>query len=489
MNRRRTKIIATLGPATNSPEVLDRLIAAGMDGARINCSHGHPEDWRQLVREVRAAASRAGRPVAVLFDLQGPKLRLDASVPERQVVPGDEVLFARSGVDGAVPVVWPDLADSVTPGRSQILIGDGTPRFDVVAVEGERVRARCCVGGPLKPRKGFYVTFATRSAPALTEKDLADLEVALACDADYVALSFVRGVDDVLRLRGLLEAAGSAARLVAKVEKVEAIEHLTEIVAAADGVMAARGDLGVEVGTARVPLLQKQIIAAATADGKLAITATQMLESMTHSPEPTRAEATDVANAVLDGSSAVMLSAETATGMYPVEAVAAMAAIATDAQAGVPFSKDLAASVEGTMAESVMQAAVLLGRQIKAVALVVPTRSGGSVRAAAKYRPRRPIVAPCHHAHVARQLALEWGVVPSVMEDEPAAVFDVLEASLAEVYALEDVPLDGDVVITYGPASARPGATNLILVHRLGDPSEVASSRRLLGADTWRAHG
>src|SRR3954463_5772719 len=379
MLERRTKIVATLGPATDAPGVLDRLIAAGLDCARLNCSHGTHEELRRRAAEVRAAAERAARPVALLIDLQGPKLRLSAATIERAVLPGDSITFVSA--DGAasdgdrVLVDFPDFPRLVTQ-RSEIVIGDGVPRLAVEHVGPGEVVARALSPGPLAPRKGINVTYARPELPAITEKDLADLAVAVELDADFVALSFVRSAADIEQLSDHLRELGSHARTIAKIEKIEAYEHLDEIVAVSDGVMVARGDYGVEAGVARVPLMQKDTIYRATQAGKLVITATQMLESMIQSPEPTRAEAADVANAVIDGTSAVMMSAETSVGAYPLEAVRAMAEIAEAAEE-TPIILGRARNVEvATVAEAVLHAAVELADDLDAAALVIPTSTG-----------------------------------------------------------------------------------------------------------------
>ena len=333
MNGRHTKIVATLGPATDPPGKLDELIAAGLDCARLNCSHGTHDDLRRRAREVREAAARARRPIGLLFDLQGPKLRLSAGTETRALELDDTVVFCGDGGGGddRVVVDFPGFASLVTE-RSEIVIGDGVPRFAVDSIQEGEVVARVRSAGPLSARKGINVTWARPELPAITEKDVDDLALAAELDADFVALSFVRSASDLNELRTRLEAHGSQARLIAKIEKIEAYEQLDGIIAVSDGVMVARGDYGVEAGVAHVPLMQKDTIYRATQAGKLVITATQMLESMIHSSEPTRAEAADVANAVIDGTSAVMLSAETSVGDFPVEAVRAMAEIAHAAE-------------------------------------------------------------------------------------------------------------------------------------------------------------
>src|SRR4051794_12783032 len=370
---RHTKIVATLGPATDRPGVLDQLVAAGLDCARLNCSHGTADDLRRRAREVREAAERAGRPVALMFDLQGPKLRLSAETEQRMVEVGDSVTFAGAEVPpeaGRIGVDFPGFAELVTE-RSEIVIGDGVPRMVAERVDDGTVTTRVVSRGPLSPRKGITVTYARPTLPAITDKDLEDLALAAEMDADFVALSFVRSGADMQALRDLLAEKGSKAHTIAKVEKVEGYERLDEVIAASDGIMVARGDYGVEAGVARVPLMQKDTIIRSTQAGKLVITATHMLESMVSSAEPTRAEAADVANAVLDGTSAVMLSAETSVGAHPVEAVVAMGQIAEAAEEA-PLIHGAAHTVEPSGPDAaLMHAAINLADDVDACALIV----------------------------------------------------------------------------------------------------------------------
>src|SRR3954462_2380680 len=445
MLERRTKIVATLGPATDAPGVLDRLVAAGVDCARLNCSHGTHEDLRRRAADVRAASARAGRPLALLADLQGPKLRLSASTIERALEPGESVTFIGGGdpaVDGdRVVVDFPEFQRLVTP-RSEIVIGDGVPRLAVEHVGPGEVVARAVSPGPLAPRKGTNVTYARPELPAITPKDIADIEVASEIGADFVALSFVRSAAAIEQLGERLLGHSCFARTVAKIEKVEAYENLDEIIAVSDGVMVARGDYGVEAGVARVPLMQKDTILRATQAGKLVITATQMLESMIHSAEPTRAEATDVANAVIDGTSAVMLSAETSVGDYPVEAVRAMAQIAEAAEEAPEIHGRARGREHDTAAAAVMYAAVELADQIGAAAVIVPTATGGTARSCSKYRRPRPIVALAHEPRVVNQLAIEWGVYPTSM-DVAATVDEMIEDALGGPPRLPRPPAGG----------------------------------------------
>jgi pyruvate kinase len=465
---RHTKIVATLGPATDRPGVLDQLIAAGLDCARLNCSHGDADDLRRRARDVREAAERAGRPVALMFDLQGPKLRLSADTAQRMVEVGETVVFAGADVPpqpGRVAVDFPGFADLVTE-RSEIVIGDGVPRMTAERVELGAVTTRVVSRGPLSARKGITVTYARPTLPAITDKDLADLDLAVEMDADFVALSFVRSGADMQALRDLLDEKGSHARTIAKVEKVEGYEHLDEVVAASDGIMVARGDYGVEAGVARVPLMQKDTIVRATQAGKLVITATHMLESMVSSAEPTRAEAADVANAVIDGTSAVMLSAETSVGAHPVEAVLAMGQIAEAAEEA-PAIRGAAHIVDPTGPDAaLMHAAINLADDVDACALIVPTATGGTVRACAKYRHRRPIIALAHHQRVANQLALEWAVRPAMM-DVAESVDELIDMALERARDFAGLEPGSRAVLTAGRRTGTPGATNLITLREI----------------------
>jgi pyruvate kinase len=461
MLSRRTKIVATLGPATDAPGVLDALVAAGLDCARLNCSHGDHEDLRRRAAAVREASARAGRPLGLLFDLQGPKLRLSAATEPRDVAVGDLVTFGPGGV-----VVDFDKFTALVTERSQIVIGDGVPRFVVEREEGPDVVARAVSPGPLAPRKGINVTYARPELPAITEKDKADLALAAELGADFVALSFVRSAADIEQLRDLARNLRSTARLIAKIEKIEAYEALDEIIAVADGLMVARGDYGVEAGVARVPLMQKDTIRRATQNGKFVITATQMLESMIQAPEPTRAEAADVANAVIDGTSAVMLSAETSIGAYPAGAVRAMAEIALAAEESPVIHGRAVPVVTGITGEAVMRAAVELADELDAAALIVPSSTGGAARACAKYRRRRPIVALAHTPGIADQLTLEWGVYPTSMETADS-VDEMIDMALVTARDFAGLETGARVVLTAGRRTGTPGATNLVMVREI----------------------
>lgn len=453
----RTKVIATLGPASDGRE--GELIAAGVSAVRINCSHSNRKEWQTRVEAARKAAEKAGRPVAVLVDLCGPKIRLAETTKTRQVKKDERLRFSHQAGDGIIGVDWSKLADAATPGLSEIVIGDGSPRLLVEGVVGDVVSARALTGGKIGSRMGLTLTHASHDAPALTRRDLEDLEFAAAVDADFIALSFVRSKADIELLQMAIRLRDFNARTIAKIEKAEAVDNIEEIVAVADGIMIARGDLGVEIGVAQVPLAQKKVIDAGRDAGKMTVVATQMLESMLSSGLPTRAEATDIANAVLDGTSAVMLSGETAIGDNPVEAVEAMIDIAAVAEGG--NMRAWAVGGEDTEAAAVMQSAVLLARNLSAEAIIAVTGSGGAARAAAKYRPRRPLIALTENERVARQLALEWGVMPAVIErDKDIELFHA--QALKKAGQIADV--SGPVVMTHGPRGDRVGTTNLITI-------------------------
>ncbi|MEA2171344.1 MAG: pyruvate kinase [Solirubrobacteraceae bacterium] len=477
MRARRTKILATLGPASDSPEILDAMLAAGLDCVRLNCSHGTADDLRVRTAAVRTAAERVGKPVGLLFDLQGPKLRLSAATPPTQIRPGDEVVFTGSGPHAHATEVVVDYEAFVplVTERSQLVIGDGLPRFNVESIIGDRITCRAVTAGAMSARKGINVTYARPNLPALTDKDLADLELAVELDADFVALSFVRSAADIADLAERLRELGSNARTVAKIEKIEAYEHLDEILDVADAIMVARGDFGVEAGVARVPLMQKDAIFRATQVGKLVITATQMLESMIHAPEPTRAEVADVANAVIDGTSAVMLSAETGVGEYPVEAVQAMSEIALEAETS-PVILGRARGVHPASASAtVMHAAVALAHELNAAALVIPTSTGGGARACAKYRPKQAVFALVFDRKVASQLALEWGVEP-IMMPVAESVDDLVDMALEIARDEGGLPPGCSVVLTAGRRTGTPGATSLIMVRDIPEPGLRVSS-------------
>jgi pyruvate kinase len=395
MSRRRTKIIATIGPAQDSPGALERLIDAGVDVLRLNLSHASPRD-----QAARAHRARAHKPdIALLADLCGPKLRLGELREELPVASGDTVTLG----EGGVPVGDPSLFARVRSG-DPIYIADGTIALEAKDVASDRVVCRVRVGGTLRSRKGINLPVDTSSLPGLTEKDRADLADLDVLDADFVAVSYVRHERDLEDVRKL-----TSLPLVAKIEKQQALERLDAILAATDAVMVARGDLGVEVPIERVPAIQKRLIRAANLAGRPVVTATQMLMSMVSSPLPTRAEVTDVANAVLDGTDAVMLSEETAVGRDPVAAVDMMTRLLLETE---PLSETHVTPPSSHQSNALAAAAARLAEAIDAAAIVAPTRTGESARRLAAFRPRRPILAYSRVPATTRQLRLAWGVTP-----------------------------------------------------------------------------
>ncbi len=462
---RRTKIVATIGPASSSPETIAALIAAGMDAARLNMSHGTQDDHHSRATLVREAAAAAGRPIGLIADLQGPKLRVGELAEPITLERGSTVVIAGEDVvrDDDLPIS-PAVLGSVLQVGNDVLIDDGHVKLRVTAVERGRARCEVIVGGIVSSHKGVNLPGVPLPIPSITRKDLDDLEFALELDVDFVALSFVRSASDVRALRTLMEARDSTAHVIAKIEKAEAIAALDEILADADAVMVARGDLGVEIGTADVPLLQKRIISRALERGRPVITATQMLESMIHQTEPTRAEASDVANAILDGTSAIMLSGETAVGEFPVEAVEVMNRIACAVEPSLDYRHEIPhADDVPTIGQAMSNAACDIAEALEATAILVPTFSGKTASAVARLRPRRPIIAVTHQAHSLRHMTLEWGVTPLEMPTMEN-VEDLWERALDIARGSGIVNTGDRVVITAGTAVNIPGSTNVIKV-------------------------
>jgi len=415
---------------------------------------------------VRRAQALIGRPLAVIADLQGPKIRIGRIGEPRSVNPGDTLVLTApgQGAPGDLDVTFAGIADTVAPGR-EVLINDGMVRTRVASVEGARVVTRVEVGGLISSGKGVNLPGTYLPIPSLTEKDESDLDFALGIGADYIALSFVRTAADVERLRERIDAAGSHARVVAKIEKAEAIENLDDIVAASDALMVARGDLGVEIGAADVPLVQKLIIRAGRDAGRAVITATQMLESMILQPEPTRAEASDVANAVLDGTSALMLSGETAVGAYPLEAVATMNRIARAVEPSLTYH-DAGRRREGDLGMILAHAACDVAEDLDAAVIACPTQSGSTARNVSRFRPRRPIVAASPDPVVLQQLALEWAVVPIVIEGATSTE-DLWRRTVDAIRASGLAATGERVVLSGGTRLNRPGTTDHVVVRTI----------------------
>ena len=470
----RTKIVCTLGPASRNPETLRALLRAGMSVARVNYSHGTAEERDRTIDLVRRIAAEEAATVAVLADLQGPKLRIGELTRPLDLAVGDRITLSddarADGSGGTVPLPHPELIQGVRPG-GRLVFGDGDPEAVVREVRAHAVVAEIAAAGRLSSRKGIAAPEATQSLEAYTAKDREDAKSAVARGVDFIALSFVRNGDDVRRLRAHLAtlSGGGGVGVVAKIEKPEAIQNLSDILEVADAVMVARGDLGVEMSPQDVPMHQKAIILQCNRLGKPVITATQMLQSMTVSPRPTRAEASDVANAILDGTDAVMLSAETATGSYPVQATAMMREIAAITEQHMPWRLDDATRAAGhpqTVTDAISDAAVRIADEVGALLIVTSTGSGYTARQVARERPHQTIVALTPDPRVERQLALVWGVLP-VLVPEYEGADEMLRVATKALLAGGHAAPGELVVLCAGLPTGGGGKTNFIKVHRL----------------------
>jgi len=470
---RRAKIIGTIGPASQSPAIMRSLILNGLDVARFNFSHGGPLMHKEHIANFRAVAREEGRSVAVLQDLQGPKIRTGGLTNGQvELIAGRPFTITTRTVGGdenEVGTTYQALPRDCRKGDS-ILLDDGNLSLIVESTTETDVHCLVVDGGILKTNKGINLPGVDVSAPALSDKDKHDVEWAIANKLDYVALSFVRRLEDVMELRSIVQGSMSDIKIISKLEKPEAMDNLDEIIAASDGVMVARGDLGVEMSTEDVPLMQKRIIARANAMGKMVITATQMLESMTTNPRPTRAEASDVANAILDGTDAVMLSGETANGRYPVEAVKTMARIVSKIEGAYEDGHGGPHNYlydENDFASAICEAAANIAGKSKAKAIVCYTERGGTARKLAKFRPPVPVIAFTPDEWVARQLNLAWGVRAYTLK--PAASTDE-QIVQADVRLIEQgwAQHNDKIVVVLGAPVTVSGSTNLIKLHRVG---------------------
>lgn len=469
---RRTKIVCTIGPQTSSPERLVQLVDAGMNVARLNFSHGTHAEHRAVIRALRSLNDRYGSPIGILADLCGPKIRL-GKLPRGpiSVQRGETITLTSDQTDpgsARLSVSYPFLSEDVRVGQP-ILIADGEVVANVVEIRGRDVLCEILAGGELSSHKGVNFPQTLLRIPSLTEKDQDDLAMALDECVDFVAMSFVRTPGDMRTLRGLVEESRHPATLIAKIEKREALENFDSILEASDGIMVARGDLGVETDLARVPLVQKDLIARAREKARPVITATQMLESMIQHPMPTRAEVADVANAILDGTDAVMLSGETAVGRYPIEAVRMMANVVAAAEGAADERTRLRRNADRTrlnVSESIAQSSAQMSRDLEAAAVVVCTDSGTTARLVSRFRPSAPIVAGTPRPVVARQLTLSWGVIPVLLETLHSTDHMISETSAAA--RRTGVVRSGDqIVITAGIPFGKAGGTNLLLVQTL----------------------
>jgi pyruvate kinase len=466
-----TKIVATLGPATESAETIAQLIRAGVDVFRFNMSHGSQPEHGVRMQRVREAAREAGRHAAVMIDLQGPKIRLgtiEGGACNLQA--GARFTLTTEPVEGncrKASCSYSNLAKDVLPG-DRILIDDGSVELRVIESDGIEAECEVVTGGRISDRKGINLPGVNVSTPSLTKKDISDLRFGIEMGIDLVALSFVRKRDDVLRLRVHLEDNDAKIPIVSKIEKPEGWTNLDSILQESDGVMVARGDLGVELALERVPSIQKAVIQRARAFGKFVITATQMLDSMMDRPYPTRAEVSDIANAIYDGTDAVMLSGETSMGKYPLEAVRIMERIALEAESTIPPFCELPPVENTRFADIIADAAFRAARAVNARAIVVFTATGATARIVSRYRPPVPIYAFTPSEVTARQLQANYGV-RAILSGEPKSTDEMLK--LLDLVLMENGTLKrGDtIVFIAGQPIGRPGTTNLVKLHRVGE--------------------
>ncbi len=467
---RRTKIVATLGPASCTPEIIRQLMRAGMDVARLNFSHGSYDDHARTVTTLRGISEELDTPVTILQDLQGPKIRV-GQLPNGEIAlePGAQVSLVPiaefSDQPNVIPIDYPHLAEEAHP-EMQVLLADGAFELEIVEVARSGVRCRVIEGGVLKSRKGVNFPGLRLRLPSLTEKDRQDLDFGLSQDVDVISLSFVRGPDDVRALKDLLAQKGVFKPVVAKIEKPQAIDCLDEIVHESHGVMVARGDLGVEMSPEKVPMLQKRIIELCNRKGRPVITATQMLESMIHEARPTRAEASDVANAIVDGTDAVMLSGETAVGAHPVKAVEMMARIAQEVEERIEFRNY--PPEEHTQTNTLGEAVRTIEAVLKPRCVAVLTTSGHTAVRVAAERPRSPVVALTTDLRVYHTMNLVWGLRPLLIHND-AETFEDLVGLAEATLRQRQLVNSGDMILVLGGIPARhPRGTNFIKIHKVG---------------------
>ena len=468
----RTKIIATIGPASRSDERLEQLVAAGMDIARLNFSHGTGEEHAGTIERIRSLAKRLNRPVAILQDLAGLKIRTgEVAGGAVTLTPGASFTVTTRDITGdasAVSVGRATLPQEVAAGDT-VLLADGALDLKVESVRGTDIVCRVVTGGILGSRKGLNIPGRSLGGSGLTPKDRDDLLFGIQRGVDFVALSFVRKAADVHEARKLIENAGGDAPLIAKIENQEALDNIGEILEAVDGIMVARGDLGVWTPIARVPLVQKSLIEKCNHAGKPVITATHMLRSMVDKPRPTRAEVTDVANSVLDGTDAVMLSEETAVGAYPVEAVRTMAEVAAQIETSLPHDLwmiRMQKSAGRTVSQAMASAVVRIAQDVGAAAIVTGTSTGSTARAVARFRPRHPVLALTSRETTYRRLTLTWGVTPCLIP-RAEATDDLIREAVKAAREVLGVRAGDRVVITAGVPAGIPGSTNLIKVEEV----------------------
>ncbi len=474
---RKTKIICTLGPAVDSEDMIRTLIRTGMDAARFNFSHGSHGEHLERLNMLKSVRDAMGRPVATILDTKGPEIRIRSFDTKSITLESGDIFTLTTqdvvGNRGWVSVTYPKLHEELAPGQ-EILIDDGLVAIRVDRIEGAEIVCTVENGGTLSANKSINIPGVHIQLPALTEKDVDDIRFGVANDFDFIAASFVRRAADVEAVRAVLhECGGDDVKIIAKIENQEGVDNLDEILEAADGIMVARGDLGVEIPAARVPILQKQMIRKGLQVGKPVITATQMLDSMMRNPRPTRAEVSDVANAVYDGTGSVMLSGETAGGKYPVEAITAMVGIVTETENAIDYWKQFQKQrilPASNINDAITHTCCLTAKDLNAKAILTATYSGRSARMICRFRPACPIAALTMREKVRRQLNLSWGVIPFLTGEVNST--DRIFSLSAEVALKEKLVENGDtVVITAGVPLGKSGSTNLIKAQVIDEES------------------
>lgn len=468
---KKTKIICTLGPASSNNKVLEQLIMAGMNIARLNFSHGSHEEHAMRIRLLREASAKVGKPVGILADIQGPKIRTGVLLNEPLVLnEGDRIYLscdpAKEKSTDCIYIKYPTLARDAKVGND-IFLADGMIRLHILENNAAGVLCEVTDGGELTSRKGVTFPGISVNLPALTEKDRQDIRFAVEQGVDFIAVSFARKGEHLQEIRDFVTELGGQQLLIAKIENEEGFHNRREILEAGDGIMVARGDLGVEVPPEEVPLMQRKLIKLCNEMGKPVITATEMLESMVRNPRPTRAEVTDIAHAIFDGTDAIMLSAETAAGKHPLAAVNIMARVAVRIEESLKFEKILAGKKVGdlpSVADAISHATCQTAADLKAVAIISSTQSGNTARMVSKYRPQAPILAVTNLEQVARQLTINWGVYPVVVP-RSGNTDQMIEVSVDCAKKLDFVSSGDIVVITAGLNSGKPGTTNLLKVN------------------------
>ena len=481
LDNKHTKIVATLGPASRHPETLRAMIRGGMNVARINFSHGDHRAHGETIDNIRQLAAEEGTVVAILCDIQGPKIRIgDLRQDPIMLEIGDRITLTLDtvlGGNGLVSLPHPEFLRDIKAGTI-LLLDDGNLQFNVLEADGRNLFCEVLVGGPLKSRKGVSAPNARLTLSAITDKDRADIEFALAKDCDYMAMSFVRSAEDIHELKDLMRQLNRHAAIIAKIEMGEALENIEEIIAVCDGIMVARGDLGIETPAEEVPFHQKRIIKLCNLAAKPVITATQMLESMTENPRPTRAEASDVYNAILDGTDAIMLSAESASGSYPVRAVEVMSEIASIAEQNlsyerVPSRSESAGREAGEdISDAICRTTTEISQAIKPRAIVTTSMSGYTTRRVAKERPSTPILCMTPNATTQRRMALVWGVT-SLQVQEFTTIDEMISLIVRTAHERRLVERGDHLVIIAGVPFGIDGQTNLVKIHTVGEEGEI----------------